>query len=151
MQDSFHKSTSRRTPYQKPSLVFKPVSTKPNEYETGVDSLKQSHVGLRNIKRNKEDIRNKNESNISKTDPNCIFSIKQQYPSQTNQHRKRILWTKNTSEVKLYLYHKLNLEQYIPIYILAGVGTTLYLCWIFFDCQGMPSNYFLFILSPIIK
>ena len=61
------------------------------------------------------------------------LSINESPPEPISTARE-FLEEKNASEVKLYLYHKLNLEKSIPIYIPAGVVTVLHSGCIFWDC-----------------
>ena len=44
----------------------------------------------------------------------------------------------NPSEVKVYLYHRLNIELNLPIYIPSVLATTIYIRVLFWEDQDTP-------------
>ena len=55
---------------------------------------------------------------------------------------------KNPSEAKSFLYHKLNLQLNLPIYIPAGMATAIHTGVLFWERQDTPSNFSLFLVPP---
>ena len=55
---------------------------------------------------------------------------------------------KNPSEAKSYLYHKLNVELNLPIYVPTGLTTALHTGVLFWDRQDTPSNFSFFLVPP---
>ena len=55
---------------------------------------------------------------------------------------------KNPSEAKSFLYHKLNLELSLPIYIPAGMATAIHTGVLFWERQDTPSNFSFFLVPP---
>ena len=55
---------------------------------------------------------------------------------------------KNSSEAKAYLYHKLNIQLSLPVYIPAGMATAIHAGFLFWDKQDTPSNFSFFLVPP---
>ena len=55
---------------------------------------------------------------------------------------------KNPSEAKSFLYHKLNLQLNLPIYIPAGMATVIHTGVLFWERQDTPSNFSFFLVPP---
>ena len=59
---------------------------------------------------------------------------------------RAFLGQKNPSEAKVYLYHMLNLDLNILIYIISSLATALYTTILFWDRQDTPSNFSFFLM-----
>ena len=69
-------------------------------------------------------------------------------PTEPSASSKEFFEVKNAAEAKGHLYHKLVIQQKLPIRLQAGLCTAMYSAYFFWDSMGAPSNFSLFLVPP---
>ena len=69
-------------------------------------------------------------------------------PTEPSASAKEFFEVKNAAEAKSHLYHKLVIQQKLPIRLQAGLCTAMYSAYFFWDSMGAPSNFSLFLVPP---
>ena len=69
-------------------------------------------------------------------------------PTEPSHECREFFEQKNAAEAKGHLYHKLVIMDKLPIHLQAGVATSLYSAYFFWDSMGTPSNFSLFLVPP---